>query len=128
MLEPPDRQPPNSTPTARGPTGQDRERKVSEEVRIKALRMERAREHPFRLWRTLAHAGTLGWMFALPLVTFALLGHWAAQATRWRGLSLLGLLLGLVTGIAAAFRAIRRAIAEPDTADTHADDDSPEAP
>lgn len=115
----------HGAPRRDGSTGEDRARQVSEEVRTKARRMARARRQPFRLWRSLAHAGVLGWMFVLPLVAFALLGRWAATATGIRALSLLGLLVGLVTGAAGAWRAIQRAMVEPD-ADTL--DDPPEAP
>lgn len=82
------------------------------DVRSKADRLSRARERGGGFWRHVAHVGSLGFVFALPLVAGALAGHVLAERTGHRSLAIALLLLGLVTGALASWRLIRQGIAD----------------
>lgn len=81
-------------------------------VRDKTDRLSRAREREGRFWRQVAHVGSLGFVFVLPLVAGAALGRVVAERTGRPGLALLLLLAGLVIGAFASWRLIRQGLGE----------------
>jgi hypothetical protein len=92
--------------------GEEREEEYVREVRGKAQRLLRAREREGGFWRHVAHVGSLGFVFALPLVGGAALGHVVAQRTGRPILALVVLLLGLLAGAFASWRLIRQSLRE----------------
>lgn len=87
-----------------------REKDYVEEVLGKAKRLSRARQHEGGFWRHLAHVGSLGFVFVLPLVAGAALGHFVAQRTGRSIFALSFLLLGLVVGGFASWRLIKQSL------------------
>lgn len=84
-----------------------REDEYVREVREKARRLARARRQEGSLWRHVAHVGSLGFVFVLPLVAGAALGRLVAQRTGQSGFAVALLLVGLVVGAFASWRLIR---------------------
>ncbi len=80
------------------------------EVRGKAQRLTRARQRGDGFWRYVAHVGSLGFVFALPLVAGAALGRFLAERTGLRGVGLGLLLLGLVAGAFGSWRLIQQSL------------------
>lgn len=81
--------------------------RTSEAVRKKADRIERARRSK-PVWRHLASVGVLGWMFVLPLLLFAYLGHFLAKSTGELWPAVAGVGVGLLVGAYLAWRQLRR--------------------
>jgi len=77
------------------------------EVRGKAHRLSRARATGGGFWRHVAHVGSLGFVFVLPLVAGAVLGHAISQRTGRPIFAILFLLLGLLVGAFGSWRLIR---------------------
>jgi len=89
-----------------------REEEYVREVRGKAQRLARARQREGGFWRHVAHVGSLGFVFALPLVAGAALGHAVAERTGRPALALALLLLGLLAGAFGSWRLIRQSLRE----------------
>jgi len=89
-----------------------REEGYVREVREKAERLSRARQREGGFWRHVAHVGSLGFVFVLPLVTGAVLGHYVAERTGRRGLALVLLLVGLLAGAFGSWRLIQESLRE----------------
>lgn len=89
--------------------GNDRDKRLREQVERQAKRMKRAeRERPTLIAQTI-YLGTLGLVFVLPVVGGAYLGHWldglvAGYSTRWT-LSLI--FIGVVIGAINVYLLIR---------------------
>jgi ATP synthase protein I len=77
-------------------------------VREKAQRLFRARQREGGFWRHLAHVGSLGFVFVLPLVAGAALGHAVAERTGRPIFALALLFLGLLVGAFGSWRLIRQ--------------------
>lgn len=84
------------------------------EVRGKARRMSRARRREGGFWRHLAHVGSLGFVFVLPLLAGAAVGRLVAARTEHPGFAIAFLLVGLVAGGFASWRLIAQSIEEED--------------
>jgi ATP synthase protein I len=84
------------------------------EVRRKARRLARARKRRGGFWRHLAHVGSLGFVFVLPVLAGAALGRVVAEKTNRPGVALVMLFVGLVTGGYASWRLIQQSLSEGD--------------
>lgn len=91
----------------------DEDDRTTEVVRRKAERIERARRSR-PAWRHLATIGVLGWMFVLPLLLFAYLGHFVTQRTGELWPAVAGVGLGLAAGAYLAWRQLRRELGAED--------------
>lgn len=80
------------------------------QVREKAKRLASARQQSAGFWRHVAHVGSLGFVFVLPLVAGAALGRVVAVWTGRPGWALGLLLVGLIVGAVASWRLIRESI------------------
>ena len=89
-----------------------REEAYVREVRGKARRLLRARQREGGFWRHVAHVGSLGFVFALPLVAGAALGHVVAERTGRPVFGLALLLLGLLVGAFGSWRLIWQGLRE----------------
>lgn len=82
-------------------------------LRRKARRMRKRRERP-RIFAHLAHVGVLGWVFILPVVGLAYLGHLASRATGALWPAVAGLLAGLALGAYLTWRNVRDGLRQRD--------------
>ena len=89
-----------------------REEEYIREVRRKAQRLSRARQRAGGFWRHVAHMSSLGFVFVLPLVAGAALGHVVAERTGRPVFALALLLLGLLAGAFGSWRLIRQSFGE----------------
>lgn len=89
-----------------------REEADAREIREKADRLSRARRQKSGFWRHVAHVGSLGFVFVLPLVAGAALGRVVAERTGRPGLALLLLVAGLAVGAVGSWRMIRTSLEE----------------
>ena len=89
-----------------------REEEYVREVRGKAQRLSRARRRQGGFWRQVAQVGSLGFVFALPLVAGAALGHVVAERTGRPVFALALLLVGLLAGAFGSWRLIRQSLQE----------------
>lgn len=78
------------------------------EVRQKARRLSRSRQQQGGFWRHVAHVGSLGFVFVLPLVAGAALGHFVAERTGRPIIAVVFLLAGLVIGAFGSWRLIQQ--------------------
>jgi ATP synthase protein I len=85
-----------------------RESEYVRQVRGKAQRLSRARQREGGFWRHVAHVGSLGFVFVLPLVAGAALGRVVAERTGHPVFALALLLLGLLVGAFGSWRLIRQ--------------------
>ncbi|HJL15234.1 MAG TPA: hypothetical protein RMH99_06235 [Sandaracinaceae bacterium LLY-WYZ-13_1] len=83
------------------------EESTGQTVRRKARQIERDRRKKPVFWQHLAHVGVLGWVFMLPVVTLAWVGHLAADATGELWPALVGLAAGLLLGGYLVWRNLR---------------------
>lgn len=86
------------------------------EVRRKAERMARARRAGASFWAQLAHVGVLGWMFAIPVVAGAFLGHWIAHRTGSRGAGIGVIVGGVAVGCYVVYRQVKKSLDDADHA------------
>ena len=92
--------------------GNNNEEDYVREVREKARRLSRARARQGGFWRHLAHVGSLGFVFDLPLMGGAVLGRYLAARTGLPGVAFLLILVGLAAGAYASWRLIQQSIEE----------------
>lgn len=90
-----------------------------ESAHRKARRMADARRRGDRGWSSLAHVGTLGWVFVLPVVLGAMAGGLLARMTGHRAWVLIPMLLGVAVGSYLVWWQLRRTAAEPGDADAN---------
>ena len=86
--------------------------KTIQAIRKKAERMHDARRKPWSPWSHFAQAGAVGWVFILPVVACAIIGHLVVRGT---GRPLVGaacVILGVVLGGYLVWRQLRRVIDE----------------
>lgn len=89
-----------------------REEDTAKSIRQKAERMHRARKTPWSPWRYLAEAGSVGWIFILPVVGFSVLAHFVSRATGRPMLGAAFVIMGVVFGGYLVWRQVRRAMDE----------------
>lgn len=89
-------------------------RDSQDELDRKVARLKRARARESSLWRTVTHAGTLGWMLVLPMVLGGFLGHhfFKQHGHPWPAIA--GVVLGLVVGGYGVWRSVQRSLEQED--------------
>jgi len=95
---------------AASPTAQE---PYAREVRRKAERMARARRQHGMGWEQLAHVGSLGFLFVLPVLLGAFGGRWLERAHEVPKAGLVGVAMGLLLGGYLGGRQLYRALHEP---------------
>ncbi len=88
------------------------EQEFVREVRGKARRLSRARRRGGGFWRYAAHVGSLGFVFSLPLVAGAVLGHVLAERMGRPGLAVGLILVGFIAGAFGSWRLIQQSLQE----------------
>lgn len=83
----------------------------------KARRLRRSRTVRRSFWQGLIHVGALGWMFVIPVVIGAFVGHWLRRFTSSRSLSVAPLLLGVAIGVYVVARELWGSLADDDDDD-----------
>jgi len=84
------------------------------EVRGKTRRLARARKQQGGFWRHLAHVGSLGFVFVLPVLAGAALGRVLAARLDRPAVALVMLFAGLAIGAYASWRLIQQSLSEGD--------------
>lgn len=92
------------------------------EVRKKAHRIRQHRHRPLRLFEPLAQVGVLGWLFILPAVALAYLGHRVARSTGTLWPAVVGVVFGIGLGGYVMWRNVRRSLEAPEAEDMQAGD------
>lgn len=97
---------------------------TADEVKRKAGRIRRRRDRP-ATWRHLAHVGVLGWVFVLPTVACAWLGHWIAVRSDRLWPAIVGVAAGVVLGTYLVWRNLREALDEFESPEDEGDGKKP---
>ena len=80
---------------------------TGETVKRKAAEIQRERRKKPVFWRHLAHVGVLGWVFMLPVIALAWIGHLIAAATHQLWPAVVGVLTGVLLGGYLVWRNVR---------------------
>lgn len=87
---------------------------LPETIRRKAERMRRARSRSPSLWRSILHVGSLGWLFVIPIVLGAVLGHLLGRWTGLASLAVAPMLAGLAAGGYAVWVRLKKSARDDD--------------